>query len=52
VVAPESWEPLRTGKGRKRKAPATETTEEKPHASSKDVDYWLEVFGDESSEKE
>ena len=52
VVAPESWEPLRTRKGRKRKAPARETAEEKPLASSKDAAYWLEVFGDESSGKE
>jgi hypothetical protein len=52
VVAPEDWAPLRAGKGRKRKPLAMESTGDKPLASSKDVDYWLEVFGEEAPEKD
>jgi len=53
VVAPESWAPFQTRKGRKRKEAATTNAPgDKPQASSKDVDYWLEVFGEESGEKE
>jgi len=51
VVAPESWEPLKAPKGRKRKGAAANATADKPQASSKDVDYWLGVFGDEGEGK-
>jgi predicted RNA-binding protein with PIN domain len=51
VVAPESWEPLKAPKGRKRRQSAANARSEKPQASAKDVDYWLGVFGDEGAEK-
>jgi hypothetical protein len=51
VVDPESWEllkPRKAGKPRKGRA----AREDKPQVSAKDVDYWLGVFGDGSSEDE
>jgi predicted RNA-binding protein with PIN domain len=51
VIEPERWEPLKAAKAskpRKRKA----AKEDKPQATSRDVDYWLGVFGDGSSEDE
>jgi len=50
VVAPESWKPLTTPKGRKTKSAAAAA--DKPQASSKDVDYWLRIFGEDSSSEE
>jgi hypothetical protein len=52
VVAPESWEPLRLPRARKRKPAAVTSLVDKPQASAKDVDYWLGVFGEDGSEKE
>jgi hypothetical protein len=52
AVAPENWEALRVRKGRKKKEAPMDARGDKPQASSKDVDYWLGVFGEESSEKE
>jgi predicted RNA-binding protein with PIN domain len=51
VIAPESWEPLKAPKGRKRNGAAANPRSDKPQASAKDVDYWLGVFGDDGSEK-
>jgi len=51
VVAPESWEAIKAGKGRSTKPRAGDLPSEKPQASSKDVDYWLEVFGEEDVEE-
>ncbi len=49
VVPPESWEPLKMRKARK---PPKAVKDDKPQASAKDVDYWLDVFGNGSSEGE
>ena len=51
VVAPESWEAIKAGKGRSTKPRAGGLPSEKPQASSKDVDYWLEVFREEDVEE-
>ena len=51
VIEPESWEllkPRKAGKPPKGRA----AKEDKPQASAKDVDYWLSIFGEESSEDE
>lgn len=52
VVAPESWEPWKSPKGRERKAAPANAAADKPQASGKDVDYWLGVFGEDEPEKE
>ncbi len=53
VVPPESWEPLKAMRARKPpKGKSRKPAKEKPQASAKDVDYWLGVFGNGSSEDE
>jgi hypothetical protein len=52
VIEPERWEPLKTTKALKPPKGKTTAAEAKPQASAKDVDYWLGVFGDGSSEDE
>jgi predicted RNA-binding protein with PIN domain len=53
VVAPEGWEPLKTGKtGKRPKGKGGTASGEKPQASAKDVDYWLGIFGEGSSDEE
>ena len=53
VVTPEAWEPLKPIRGRKRKTgPRKDAAPDKPRASSRDVDYWLGVFGDEGPEED
>ena len=48
VVAPESWEGLRTrASKRRRRRPARADSGEKPTPSSQDVRYWLDVFDPE-----
>jgi hypothetical protein len=51
VIEPESWEPLKATRGPK-PPKGKITTEGKPQASAKDVDYWLGIFGEGSSEDE
>jgi predicted RNA-binding protein with PIN domain len=46
VIAPESWEPFRRPRSRKKPRGPAESSE-KPRASAKDVEYWLEIFGKE-----
>jgi YacP-like NYN domain len=51
VVPPDGWEPLKGKTAKKaRKQRKAVTKDDKPQASAKDVDYWLGVFGDGSSE--
>jgi len=54
VIAPESWEPLKGKvlKPARGRPGAKSAKEDKPQASAKDVDYWLGIFGDRSSEDE
>jgi hypothetical protein len=52
VLAPESWEPLKVRKSPKPGGRRPPGKGDKPQASSKDVEYWLGVFGDESPEDE
>jgi hypothetical protein len=43
---------MKAGKRRRKEPPAGGPSSEKPQASSKDVDYWLGVFGNERGEKD
>ncbi len=52
VVSPESWEALKTGTGRGKRARSGRVSSEKPQVTARDVDYWLEIFGEERGEKE
>jgi hypothetical protein len=53
VVAPEAWEGLKPMRGRKKKTgPRKDAAPDKPRTSSRDVDYWLGVFGEEGPEED